>query len=166
MPPLRDKDNVEALWQGISEGMVDVIGSDHAPHTLDEKTASSIWDVKVGFPGLETTLPLLLTMVRKRRMSIDALVGLLAEKPTEIFRLSGRGRLEKNFKADLVVVDFNRKFRIDASKFKSKAKFSPFDGWEAQGKPVKTFVNGQLIVDEGEIVANAGSGHVLRRGIT
>jgi dihydroorotase (multifunctional complex type) len=163
MPPLRSKSNVEALWKGITNGWVDVLGSDHAPHALKEKYASSVWDVKVGVPGLETTLPLMLTMVRKNRLSLAQLVQLLSEKPAEIFNLKDRGRLEQGKKADLVAVDFNRKFKIDASKFHSKAKYSPFDGWEVQGRPVKTFVNGRLIMDEQEIVAKAGSGEIIRR---
>jgi dihydroorotase len=73
--------------------------------------------------------------------------------------------LEQGRKADLVVVDFNRKFRIDASQFHSKAKYSPFDGWEVQGRPVKTFVNGLLIMAEQEIVAKAGSGGIIRRDL-
>ena len=163
MPPLRSKNHIEALWKGISDGWVDVLGSDHAPHALSEKSASSVWDVKVGVPGLETTLPLMLTMVRKNRLSLAHVVQLLAEKPAEIFNLRDRGCLEQGRKADLVVVDFNRKFRIDASKFHSKAKYSPFDGWEVQGMPVKTFVNGLLVMDEQEIVAKAGSGEIIRR---
>jgi dihydroorotase (multifunctional complex type) len=163
MPPLRSESNIEALWKGISDGWVDILGSDHAPHALNEKTASSVWEVKVGEPGLETMLPLVLTMVRKNRLSLSHVVQLLSEKPAEIFNLKDRGRLEQGRKADLTVVDFNRKFRIDASKFHSKAKYSPFDGWEVQGRPVKTFVNGLLIMDEQEIVAKPGSGEVIRR---
>lgn len=163
MPPLRDNSNREALWKGVSDGSVDVFGSDHAPHTLQEKTASSVWEAKAGFPGVESILPLLLTMVRKNRLSLNTLVDLLAEKPAEIFKLAGRGRLEQGCKADLAVVDFNRKFRINPSKFYSKAKFSPYDGWEVQGKPLKTFVNGKLVMDDGEIIAKAGIGNVLRR---
>ena len=162
MPPLRSKEHVEALWKGVTEGTVDILGSDHAPHALKEKDASSIWDVKVGVPGLETTLPLMLTMVHKKRLSLDRAVQLLAEKPAEVFNLTDRGRLEEGKNADLVVVDFNEKYTIDASKFYSKAKFSPFDGWEVQGKPVKTFVNGSLVMDEQEIVAKSGSGRVIR----
>jgi dihydroorotase len=164
MPPLRSKTQVDALWKGISEGWVDIIGSDHAPHTLEEKSAASIWDAKVGVPGLETTLPLMLTMVRKNRLALDTLVRLFAEKPAEIFSLKGRGRLEQGMKADLVVLDLKEKFNVDASKFHSKAKYSPYDGWEVQGKPKKTFVNGHLVMDEQEIVAKAGSGEVVRRG--
>jgi len=163
MPPLRSSSHIEALWKGIADSWVDVIGSDHAPHALEEKSAGSIWDVKVGVSGLETTLPLMLTMVRKNRLSLAHLVQLLSEKPAEIFNLTDRGRLEQGKKADLVAIDFNRKFTVDASKFHSKAKYSPYDGWEVQGRPVKTFVNGLLIMDEQEIVAKAGSGGIIRR---
>lgn len=163
MPPLRSKSHIEALWKGISHGWVDILGSDHAPHALNEKSASSVWDVKVGIPGLETTLPLMLTMVRKNRISLAHVIRLLSEKPAEIFNLKDRGRLELGQKADLTIVDFNLKFKIDASKFQSKAKYSPFNGWKVQGRPVKTFVNGVLIMDEQEIVAKPGSGEVIRR---
>ena len=164
MPPLRGNVDVEGLWNGISNSWVDTLGSDHAPHALEEKLASSIWDVKVGVPGLETTLPLLLTMVRKNRLSLESLLRLFCEKPAEIFKLKKRGRLEKGAKADLVAIDFNMKFKIDASKFHSKAKYSPYNGWEVQGKPVKTFVNGHLTMDEDEIVAKPGSGEIIRGG--
>ena len=163
MPPLRGKSHIEALWKGVADGWVDVLGSDHAPHALSEKSAGSVWDVKVGVPGLETTLPLMLTMVRKNRISLARVVQMLSEKPAEIFNLKDGGGLAQGRKADLVVVDFNRKFRIDASKFHSKAKYSPFDGWEVQGRPVKTFVNGLLIMDEQEILVKAGNGGVIRR---
>jgi dihydroorotase len=165
MPPLRSSENVEALWQGVTDGSVDIFGSDHAPHTLEEKSARSIWDAKVGVPGLETTIPLMLTMVKNGRLTLAALVRLLAEKPAEIFNLKGRGSLEKGAKADLAIIDLKAKFTIDASKFHSKAKFSPYNGWGVQGKPVKTFINGCLIMEDGEIVAKPGSGGVLRRGV-
>jgi dihydroorotase len=162
MPPLREERHREALWKSVFDGWVDVLGSDHAPHALSEKSTDSVWDVKVGVPGLETTLPLMLTMVRKNRISLARVVQLLSERPAEIFNLRDRGGLVQGNKADLVVVDYNQKFRVDASKFQSKAKYSPFDGWEVQGKPVKTFVNGLLVMDEQEIVAKAGSGEVIR----
>jgi len=163
VPPLRSKSHIEALWRGISEGWVDTLGSDHAPHTLDEKSASSVWDIKVGLPGLETTLPLMLTMMKKGRISLANVIRLLSEKPAEIFNLKDRGYLKPGKKADLTIVDLKKKFKIDAAKFHSKAKYSPFDGWEVQGKPVKTFVNGLLVMDEQEIIAKPGSGEVLRR---
>ena len=130
---------------------------------MSEKSASSVWDVKVGLPGLETTLPLILTQVKKNRLSLFQVIQLLAEKPAEIYGLNDCGRLEQGKNADLTVIDFNQKFKIDASKFKSKAKYSPYDGWEVVGKPVKTFVNGSLVFDEGEMIAKAGSGSIVRR---
>jgi dihydroorotase len=163
LPPLRDKEDVAELWKGIAEGTVDSIGSDHAPHTLEEKESRRIWDVKAGIPGLETTLPLILTAVHKRRITLARAIELLSEKPAAIFRLLNKGSLEEGKRADLIVVDFNIKWKIDASKFKSKAKFSPFNKSEIQGKPVKTYLGGQLIMDEDEIVARPGSGRIIRR---
>ena len=163
MPPLRDKSEVDALWEAVKNGGVDVIGSDHAPHTLKEKEAESVWDVKVGIPGLETTLPLLLTEVRRGRISIGDVVRLMSENPAEVFKLKTRGRLKEGNDADLTVVDLNRKCKVDASEFHSKARWSPFDGREVQGKPVKTFVAGQLVMDDDEIVAKPGSGRIIRR---
>jgi dihydroorotase len=162
-PPLRTKKDVAALWSALKQGFIDVLASDHAPHTLKEKKVESIWDVKPGIAGLETTLPLLLTQVREGRLAIADLVRLTSEKPAEIFNLRNRGCLEEGNWADLVVVDINRKYKIDASNFYSKAKYSPFDGWSVRGKPVKTFVNGQLIMDEGEIVAKPGASQIVRR---
>lgn len=162
-PPLRSKENTEALWRGITKNTVDTVGSDHAPHTIEEKESNSIWEVKVGVPGLETTLPLVLTLVNKKQLTLHRAVQLLSEKPAEIFGLKDRGVIEQGKNADLVVIDFKRRFNIEASKFHTKAKFSPFNGWEVQGKPVKTFVNGQLVMEEQEIVANPGCGRVVRR---
>jgi dihydroorotase len=163
MPPVRDKQHAEALWEGVRNGWVDIVASDHAPHAIGEKEAETVWDVKVGIPGLETTLPLLLTQVKRRRMSIGDVARLMSEKPAEIFNLKGKGCLREGNDADLTVVDVRKKFRFDASNFHSKAKYSPFDGCKVEGKPAKTFVGGQLIMDEGEIVANPGSGRVIRR---
>jgi len=163
MPPVREKHHITALWDGIRNGWVDTLGSDHAPHTLQEKKAKAVWDVKVGIPNLEITLSLMLTEVKRGRLTIDDVVRLMTEKPAEIFKLKGRGYLKEGNNADITVVDINRKYKIDASKFHSKAKFSPFDQWTVEGKPVKTFVNGRLIMDEGEIVAEAGGGSIIRR---
>jgi len=163
MPPIRENHHIAALWDGIRNSWIDILASDHAPHTLGEKKAESVWDVKVGIPGLETTLPLLLTEVKHGRLSITDIVRLMSKNPAEVFGLKGRGCLKEGNSADLIVVDLDRKYRIDASKFQSKAKYSPFDGLSVEGKPVKTFVGGRLIVDDGEIVAEAGSGEIIRR---
>ncbi len=163
-PPLRDITHQEALRKGLNQRDIDAIGSDHAPHTLEEKSASSVWEAKVGVPGLETTLPLMLTLVRNNQLPMQRMVELLAEKPAEIFGLQNKGKLEQGKDADLTIIDYNQKWTINASKFKSKAKFSRYNSWEVVGKPVKTFVNGVLVMDEGEIIEKPGSGRVIRGG--
>ncbi len=163
MPPIRENHHTAALWDGIKNSWIDILASDHAPHTLGEKKAESVWDVKVGVPGLETTLPLLLTEVKNGRLLITDVVRLMSKNPAEVFGLKGRGFLKEGNNADLIVVDLDVKHKIDASKFHSKAKYSPFDGLSVEGKPVKTFVGGQLIMDDGEVVAEAGSGEIIRR---
>jgi len=161
IPPLRQTRDMNALWQAIQKGFIDTIGSDHAPHSFEEKHAESVWDVKPGIVGLETMLPLLLTEVNRRRLTVEQLVRLTCEKPAEIFRLNDRGKLDVNSFADITVVDLKKEHKIDASRFYSKAKFSPFDGWKVKGKAVKTLVNGRLIMDEGEIVAKPGTGRII-----
>ncbi|MEM3626542.1 MAG: dihydroorotase family protein [Candidatus Bathyarchaeia archaeon] len=162
-PPIREKSHALALMDGIRRGWIDAVASDHAPHALQEKEAESIWGVKVGISGIETILPLLLNAVKMGLLSIADVVKLMAEGPTRIFKLKGKGFLREGNSADITVVDLDRKYKIDASKFHSKAKYSPFDQWVVEGKPVKTFVGGQLVMDEGEIVAKAGSGGIIWR---
>jgi len=161
-PPLRTRENVTALWNALKQGSIDTIASDHAPHTVEEKEVESVWDAKPGIPGLETTFPLLLTRVNEGRLTLADVVRLTSEKPAKIFNLSSRGGLEEGNWADIVVVDINRKYKIDSSKFYSKAKYSPFDGWTVKGKPIKTFVNGQLAMDKGVVVAKPGTGQIIR----
>lgn len=161
-PPVRSKNNVEELWKRIKNAQIDIIASDHAPHLITEKNADSIWDVKPGIPGLETLLPLLLTKVNQGQITLRDLVRLTSKGPAEIFKLRGNGFLKEGYNANITVVDMHRQGKIDASEFHSKAKYSPFDGWPVKGLPVKTFVNGSLVMDEGEVIAGAGAGKILR----
>ncbi|MFQ6096048.1 MAG: dihydroorotase family protein, partial [Candidatus Bathyarchaeia archaeon] len=160
-PPLRFEEDIRALWTAVQTRIIDVIASDHAPHSAEEKKARSVWDVKPGFPGFETMLPLLLTQVNSGRLTLSALVRLTSEKPCEIFGIKGRGSLTDGNYADFTVVDMKKTYEIDSSEFYSKAKYSPFDGWRVKGRPVKTFVNGELVMDEGEIVTKPGSGKIV-----
>jgi dihydroorotase len=161
-PPLRTKRDVEALWNAFQRGSIDIVASDHAPHAINEKKVESVWNAKSGIPGLETTLPLLLTQVNKGQLRIADLVRACSEKPAQIFHLKNRGSIAEGNWADLAVVDLSQEYKIDSSKFHSKAKYSPFDGHKVKGKPVKTFVSGQLVFDEDSIVAKPGSGQVIR----
>ncbi len=161
-PPLRAKEDAKKLWKALKSGFIDILASDHAPHTREEKETPSVWETRPGIPGLETTLPLLLTQVNKNRLTIANLVRATSEMPAKIFQLKDRGSVVEGYFADFVVVDTHREYRIDSTKFYSKARFSPFDGWKVKGKPIKTFVNGELVMDEGEIVGKPGTGHIVR----
>jgi dihydroorotase len=160
-PPLRTREDAAALWSALKRGFIDMLASDHAPHALEEKNVDSVWEAKPGIPGLETTLSLLLTRVNDGRLSLPELVKLTAEEPAKTFNLGERGFLGEGNWADIVVVDMKREYEIDSSVFFSKAKYSPFDGMRVKGKPIKTFVNGKLVMDEGEIVTESGTGHIL-----
>ena len=162
VPPFRTRDDLDALWSGILGGEVNVIGSDHAPHTLEEKLNDDIEEVPPGIPGLETTLPMLTTFISRGRLSLKDLVLLLAEQPSQIFNLKGKGFIREGFKGDLTVIDLKSEHVIHPRDFKSKAKYSPFSGFKCKGKAVATFIGGSLVAEEGEIVAKPGSGRVIK----
>lgn len=161
-PPLRSQMDVQALWCNLICRGVDLVASDHAPHTLKEKMDENVWNVPPGIPGLETTLPILLTMVKKGRISMNRLVEVLAQKPAQIFRLSNKGFIRKGFDADLTIIDLNKDFTIDPLSFHSKAKYSPFSEWRVSGKAVKAFVNGKLVMEEGKVLSKPGNGRIIR----
>jgi len=165
-PPLRHSTAQRSLWHDLLTGSIDVVASDHAPHTLKEKRHSDMWAVPSGFPGLETTLPLLLTMVARDKLSLEHLVAVLARNPARIFRLDGKGVIAAGFDADLTVVDMDQEFIIDSSTFYTKAKYSPFDGMKVVGRPVQVFLGGNLVMEEGEILSKPGSGTILRPSLT
>jgi dihydroorotase (multifunctional complex type) len=165
-PPLRHSTTQSGLWHDLLNGSIDVVASDHAPHTLKEKRHADMWAVPSGFPGLETTLPLLLTMVARDKLSLEHLVAVLARNPARIFRLEGKGVITAGFDADLTVVDMDQEFIIDSSTFYTKAKYSPFDGMKVVGRPVQVFLGGNLVMKEGEILSKPGSGTILRPSST
>ena len=162
VPPLRSVEDAVYLQSCLERGLIDVVATDHAPHALDEKEKSSIWDASAGIAGLETMLPLMLTYVNKGLISISTLVKATSENPARIFRFKNRGSIKEGNYADLVVVDLKREWIIDPSEFYSKAKFSPFEGWRVKGKPIKTFVNGILVMEDSEILAKPGTGKIIR----
>lgn len=164
VPPIRKEHHLAALWEGVDNGWVDILASDHAPHTTAEKRGKSVWEIKAGIPNLEVMLPLLLTAVKRGRLSITSIVKMLSEKPARIFGLKNKGSLEEGHQADLVVIDLDKEYKIDSSNFHSKAKYSPFDGWKVEGKPVKTFVDGKMIMNEGKIRKRKRGGKIIRRG--
>jgi dihydroorotase (multifunctional complex type) len=161
VPPLRRQGDTRALWGAMIRGDIDIVASDHAPHSPEEKSAMDVWMVRPGLPGLETTLPLLLTRVHRDEMTLAALVKLLADNPARIYGLQGKGHLEAGMDGDVVLIDPKARFKIDSSKFYSKAHFSPFDGFRCVGRPAVTIVAGHVVYDRGEIVEK-NQGKIVR----
>ena len=151
-PPLRDNEN-RLLVNDLDE--IDIIGTDHAPHTLDEKK-QDVWNAPPGIPGLETILPLLLTQLNQGKISFGDIKRLLCETPAKIFNIPNKGFIRDGMDADLVVVDLKKEKVIDPANFQSKAKYSPFEGFHVQGAPVMTLVRGQKVMEEGHILKNQG----------
>ncbi len=163
IPPLRTRRIANALLREVGMGRATIVGSDHAPHDLREKSGP-VADCPPGIPGLETTLPVLLTLVSKGRISLSRVVSLLSVNPSRVFGIVSKGRLQEGADADVTLVDLKAKSKIRPENFLSKAKYSPFDGFETRGQVRTTIVGGRVVYDGEEIVAPSGTGEVLRRG--
>jgi dihydroorotase len=151
-PPLRTREDADALFEALVDGTVDTIGSDHAPHGRTEKQMT-YREAPSGFPGLETTMPLLIDRaLRQQDLSFEKIAQLTAKHPARIVRAKQRGELKPGFFADLIVIDPNASTEIRSSAFFSKAKYSPFDGQNLKGRIVMTFINGEEIHPEGREV--------------
>jgi len=158
-PKLKDKTDRESILKGIIDGSIDIVATDHAPHTIAEKKNLK----KPGFPGLETTIPILMDLHDKKIISLKRIYETLIANPINRFNLKGIGKLMPGYKADLVIIDPTRVKEIEPSKFFSKAKYSPFDGKKFKGVIMSTFVNGQLVFNEGQIIAKPGIGNIIQQ---
>lgn len=163
VPPIRAEEHRRELWSMFARGKVDILGSDHAPHTLQEKTNESAWKAASGVPGLETSLPILFTQVSKGKLSLRRLVDATSTLPAKLFRLRGKGSLTEGFDADVVLVDPKIKTRVDPDKFQSMAKYSPFKGYPCVGAAAYTIVNGAVVAQRDEIVGPP-VGRVVKSG--
>jgi len=146
-PGLKSKDDQNALWKAISDGVVDTIGTDHAPHTIEEKETCDPY----GVPGVETMLPLLLDAVNAKRLSLADVQRLCCENPAKIFGIKNKGFIKPGYDADLVIVDINKKDNVVRDSLLSKCGWSPFEGKILKGWPVTTIVNGNIIYDKGSV---------------
>jgi len=151
-PPLRSVDNKINL---IDLYNADIIGTDHAPHTITEKE-ENIWEAPPGIPGLETALPLILTKINRGKISFEELKRLLCENPAGIFNLKNKGYIKEGMDADFVVVDMDKESIINPENFYSKAHYSPFSNHKVQGMPIMTILRGKIVMDDGEVFETNG----------
>jgi dihydroorotase len=159
-PPIREAHHREALWKAVSEGLVDVIGSDHAPHTREEKN-KTYPDTPSGMPGVQTLAPILLDHVNAERLSLERFVDLTSAGAARIFGIAGKGRIAKGFDADFTIVDLKKKRKIENSWIASKCGWTPFDGMETTGWPVATIIRGKAVMRD-HALTQASQGQPLR----
>jgi dihydropyrimidinase/allantoinase len=166
-PPLRSEEERLKIWEFVRDGSIDIIGSDHAPYTKEEKERGSedIFTPPAGFPGLSTRLPLLFTAVKEGKIRLDKMVELICENPAKIFGFyPQKGTIAVGSDADFVIFDPDKKDIISKDKMFTKCRDSAlvYDGWEVYGKPEKTIVRGKIVFDNGEITVSPGYGEIIK----
>lgn len=149
-PPVRDRMEVFALWKALKMGVIDIIDTDHAPHSLEEKEAGYL-DAPAGIPGVEMLLPIFLNTVSSEGLTISELVKLVCERPAEIFGIPNKGRIMEGYDADLVIVDMELEKKVERGNLLSKAGWSPYEGLMLKGWPIMTIVNGEIVYKDGKI---------------
>ncbi|MBU6159801.1 MAG: dihydroorotase [Myxococcales bacterium] len=150
-PSIKHRADVERLWQALQEGTIQVIATDHAPHTLEEK-AQPYPKSPSGLPAVENSLALMLNEVNRGRVTLSQVAGWMCDAPARVWNLLGKGRIAEGFDADLVLVDMNLKQTIRDAEQETKTKWSPWDGTELQGWAVRTFVMGREVFHYGKVL--------------
>lgn len=150
-PPIRSEEHREGLWKAVSGGLFDVFGSDHAPHTIEEK-AKPYPQSPSGMPGVQTMLPVLLDFAAKGKLSLQDIVRMACENPAIIYGIKDRGFLQPGMLANLVLLDPDRRWKVEKSWLQSKCGWSPYEGEELTGKPIHVLLHGRYAVREEQLV--------------
>lgn len=153
-PPIRNAPHIAGLWHGIQQGVVDVLGSDHAPHTIEEK-AKPYPASPSGMPGVQTLVPIMLTHVANGKLSLERFIDLTSAGAQRVFGTASKGRMAEGYDADLTIVDLKAKHTIRHEDMASRCGWTPFDGFEATGKAVATIVRGRVVMKDGELIGQA-----------
>lgn len=163
-PPAREDPAGKLLWERLARGEIDVLSTDHAPSTLEQKFESNIWDCPFGLPGVETTLMMLLNAVNADKLSLERLVDAYSATPARLLGLYPRkGALRVGSDADVVLVDMDDEHVIRNDNIVSKAGWTPFDGYKVKGRPVMAILRGEVVAKDGKVVAEPGTGAFLTR---
>jgi dihydroorotase len=161
-PPIRDQRHRDRIWYGVEQGIVDILGSDHAPHTQDEK-AKLYPQTPSGMPGVQTLVPVMLDHVNARRLGLSRFVDLTSAGPARLFGIIGKGRIAVGYDADLTVVDMKLRKTIEDRWIASRCGWTPYHGRNVTGWPIGTIIRGRRIMWEGELV-KSGQGQPVRFG--
>ena len=150
-PPIRDKEHCETLWEGINSGVVTMLGSDHSPHSLEEKQ-KTYPETPSGMPGTQTMLTLMLDHVNQQKLSLKTLTTLLAVNPHRYYKIEKQGLIKEGFKANITIIDLKKKKRISQKWLASKCNWSPFENKETTGWPIAVLLNGQWAMREDQLI--------------
>jgi dihydroorotase len=161
-PPVRGVDHREGVWRGVAQGIIDVLGSDHAPHTLQEK-AKPYPESPSGMTGVQTLVPVMLDHVAAGRLNLQRLVDLTSAGPARIFGIACKGRIAAGYDADFTIVDLKRNETIHDARIASRCGWTPYDGRQVTGWPIGTIVRGARVMWEGELT-NPALGAPVRFG--
>jgi dihydroorotase len=153
-PPIRNNYHIAGLWRGVEQGVADVLGSDHAPHTLEEK-ARPYPASPSGMPGVQTLVPVMLTHVANGRLTLDRFIDLTSHGANRVFGIAGKGRMAEGYDADLTIVDLKARHVLKHEDMATRSGWTPFDGFEATGKAVATIVRGRVVMKDGELIGAA-----------
>jgi dihydroorotase len=159
-PPLRPAKDVEALWEAVRDGSIDVLASDHAPHTKEEKSAD-VRTAPSGVPGVETMVPLMLKEVAAGRLSLQRFIDMTAANPARIFGIAGKGRIEEGYDADITFVDMGARRIIRSYDLHSKAGWTPYEGFEAIF-PEAVMLRGNVLLSGKEFYGKRGAGRFIK----
>ena len=152
-PPIRGIEHQKKLWEGVKNGIVDIIGSDHAPHTKQEKAQPYPLSPS-GMPGVQTTVPLMLNHIHKGRLSLERLVELMCVNPSRLFCIKNKGAIQEGFDADITIVDLQKVCEISENWLAYKCGWSPFTGTKVHGWPIMTFLKGKMVMNNGQVIGS------------
>ena len=153
-PPLRGKEHYDRLWTAIKNNIVDVLGSDHAPHLKANKD-KEYPDSPSGMPGVQTIFPVMIDHVNNGKLTLNQLINLMCENPCRIFGIKNKGFIKEGFDADLTIVDMKKEVTIKDEMIASKCGWTPFNNYKVKGFPVGTIVNGILVMSDGKILVES-----------
>lgn len=152
-PPIRAQRHVDALWKAVNQGVVDCIGSDHAPHTLEEK-AKPYPNSPAGMTGVQTLVPIMLNHVNEGRLSLERFVDLTSAGPARVFNVARKGRIAKGYDADFTIVDMKAERTITDKWIASRSGWTPYDGKKVTGWPMMTIIRGNVVMHDGELIGD------------
>ena len=168
MPPIRTKNDIQSVWNALQNNEIDTIGTDHVANQLKLKLGGDdVWGALAGFPGIGTSLPILLSEgINKNKINLNQLVNLTSTNAAKIFGLSSKGSLEVGYDADVTMIDLKKEAKVSPELFGGFSDYLVYDGWNLKGWPVKTIVRGTAVAEDFEVIGKPGYGNLVPRSLS